>query len=48
MRKNSAKYRNRWIALCNSQLAADTASLDELIEQVGEENMKGIFFTVIY
>ncbi|MBD2182744.1 hypothetical protein [Aerosakkonema funiforme] len=41
-------YRGRWVALREGKLIADAASADELIDRVGEENMKSVFFTVVY
>jgi hypothetical protein len=48
VKNHRVEYRGRWVALRNTKLILDAASLDELVERIGEENIKGLFITAVY
>ncbi len=41
-------YRGRWVALEKGHLIAHANSVDELLEQVGQERMNNLFYTIVY
>ncbi len=48
LKQHRDEYKNRWVGVRNGELLADAASLNELIERIGSDNIKGVFLTAIY
>jgi len=48
LKQHRDEYKNRWVGVRNGELVADAASLNELIECIGEDNIKSVLLTTIY
>ncbi len=48
LKQHRHEYKNRCVGVLNGELLADAASLNELIDRIGSDNIKGVLLTAIY